>query len=73
MELSLTEVTEEKKMKKFLAFLTVLGLFSMANFAHATACGTTTVSSTGLIDTDGFTWSNGTYVANLVFPQALTR
>ncbi len=52
--------------KKVLFFILLFSCF--INYAHATACGTTTVSSTGVVDLDGFTWANGTYIANLVYP-----
>lgn len=59
-------------MKKFgLKVLTLALILAGASYAHATACGTTTVSSTGLVDSDSLTWVNGTYVANLVLPPGV--
>lgn len=59
-------------MKKiFLALITCALLLFGAKNASATACGTTTVSTSALVDTDGFTWTNGSYVATLVLPTGV--
>jgi hypothetical protein len=56
-------------MKRIFACIFVLGALLGANYAHATACGTTTVSTaSAIVDTDGFTWAGASYVANLVLP-----
>ena len=57
-------------MKKILFIFGLL--LCLSSFAHATACGTTSVSSTGVVDADGFTWSNGTYFASLVLPPQIS-
>src|SRR5208282_1835535 len=60
-------------MKKLFSFLTVLTMLLLgANYAHATACPSTTVSSTGLVDSDSLTWKGGTWSATIYIPpQAL--
>src|SRR5271157_5617368 len=56
-------------MKKLCAFLITLVMLCGANYAFATACGTTTVSTaSAIVDTDGFTWGGATYIANLILP-----
>ena len=55
-------------MKKLLAVMCALLLG--AGCAHATLCGTTTVTtSSPIVDTDGFTWAGASYVANLILPS----
>ena len=58
-------------MKRIFALFFVFAALLGVNYAHATACGTTTVSTTALTDSDGFVWSNAAYVANLVLPPGV--
>ena len=57
-------------MKKLITLLGVLMLGS--SMAWATACtNLTTVSSTGVVDSDSMTWANGTLPASIVYPQQI--
>ena len=58
-----------KKLSAVLLFVVLL--FGGAGRAFATACGTTTVSATAITDSDGFVWTNGTYIANLVLAPGI--
>lgn len=57
-------------MKKLITFLGTLLLGS--SMAFATACtNLTTVSSTGLVDSDSMTWASATITASIVYPQQI--